>query len=142
MRLGWLSPLWTIEGQVVEGWHVRLQTWTPKRETVTVTISGGLFAFCVLTPSEPPLIMFSSPSTTSTGVQRRSVASSALRSAGLSSRTEEDVRMQDASGGAKRSTRQKLHDRPTRSKRLERLEEAASSAANKSSVIVSCSFLK
>ena len=84
--------------------------------------------------------MFSSPSTASTGVQRRSLASSALSRAGLTGRAEEDVRMQDASGGAKRSTRQKLHDRPTRSKRLGQLEEAASSAANKSSVIVSCPF--
>jgi hypothetical protein len=79
--------------------------------------------------------MFSSPSTT---VQnRRSLASAALRGAGLvKGNLDGDISMMEAPGGVKRSSRNKLHERPTRSKRLEKMEQSASAAAKNSSVMI------
>ena len=81
--------------------------------------------------------MFSSPSLqTSAPPQRRSVISTALRSAGLT-RTDGDVSMRDAAGGVKRSARHRPHEKPTRSKRLEKMElDAAASAKVNSTVII------
>lgn len=80
--------------------------------------------------------MFSSPSLQASAPQRRSVVSTALRSAGLA-RTDDDVSMRDAAGGVKRSARHRPHERPTRSKRLEKMEmDAAASAKVNSTVII------
>jgi hypothetical protein len=82
--------------------------------------------------------MFSSPSLQTTAPsQRRSIVSTALRSAGIA-RTDGDVSMRDAAGGVKRSARHRPHEKPTRSKRLERMEmDAAASAKANSTVTIS-----
>lgn len=80
--------------------------------------------------------MFSSPSLQTSASQRRSVAATALKGAGLT-RTDDDVSMKDAAGGVKRSSRHRPHERPTRSKRLEKMElDAAASAKANSTVII------
>lgn len=67
---------------------------------------------------------------------RRSVAGTALRGAGLA-RTDEDVSMKDIVGGVKRTTRHRPHEKPTRSKRLEKMElDAAASAKANNTVII------
>lgn len=84
----------------------------------------------------PPSAMFSSPSAQTAAPQRRNVASTVLRGAGLT-RTDDDVSMRDAAGGVKRSARNhRPHERPTRAKRLEKMEVDAGAAAKERSTVI------